>query len=581
MLALASLVPLLQAHAQAPVSFEAARQSAPAIELSDRYKSMSLIGRSAFLVDASGSATASQLHEREKANLPGDPLFRPSKEGTQYQLHDKALWLRFDAKISSASPPWFVDVGLSTVDGASLHWLDARNQWASQSAGDAVPRSDWPHPTRTPVFKLMGAPDQVVTYYLRIVHQRVSFAAPITLYKESAGIAIREHTNLLLGMFSGWMLLVILSACVFALALRDFSFAICAAYITALWISQATYNGIAGQYFWPGSMYWINYAPFFLSAMTMAAGLAFVRFSLKPWLYSKKLSYATAALVLAQTVAAAIDFVQPSVAGFQVTIINSILCLASVYAVVFVAWQRGDRYTRWFALSFTPVVLGAIPQLLRNIDLLSTSFLTQYSVTIGAALAAPMTIYALILRSNARRESVARSAGMPLHDPLTGLANMRALLTQLHGSITRARRYKNQYALVMVEHSNHEWFLHEHGQEIADRSLVLVADAISRVARDVDLAARLEKNQFLLLIEGPCTPASVSKTVTRLAASALKPSDALPVGATLKLRQTVALMPDAQAQIMGDDANDHLGWMLTAAEALDKDPRQTIRTLNF
>jgi two-component system, sensor histidine kinase LadS len=558
----------------------AAGHSVPIIELYGRSKSLLLAGRSEFWIDPKGTASVSDLEMQVRAPT-AEPVFRPSKEGAQYFLHNKALWMRFDAKITDASAPWFIDVGLSTVDAVSLHWRDKQNNWVSQYAGDAVLRSEWPYPVRTPLFKLSTASNEVVTYYLRIGHQRVSFAAPITLYQENASVSMRETTQLLLGAYSGWMLIVALSACIFALIFKDRNFVYCALYIGTLWISQATYTGLAGQYFWPESTYWINYAPFFLAAMTMAAGLGFVRSTLKPWLYSQLLSLISAGLVISQIAIAIMDVVHPTIVGFQLTMANSMLSLLLIYAVIYAAWQRGDQYARWLALGFLPVVLGVIPQFLRNLDLMATSLITQYSVTLGAAIAAPMTLYALFLRSSARRESVARSAGMPLNDPLTGLANMRALLSQLHGAITRARRYKNQYALVLIELSNHPWFFQEHGQEVADRSLVLLADAISRIARDVDVAARLENNQFLLLVEGPCSPASVSKIAARIAASALKPSEALPVGASLKLRQTVALMPDAAAQIMGDDANDHLGWMLTAAESLEADPRQTIRTLNF
>ncbi len=565
-----------------PVSAaQTAGRSVSIIDIDAAQKTIPLAGKSEFWIDVKGTTSVSAIESRESNQESSGSLFRPTKEGAHYFLHNKALWIRFDARINSASTPWYVDVGLSTVDDVSLHWRDNQNRWVSQYAGDAVIRSEWPYTGRTPLFKLAHAPGEVVTYFMRIGQQRVSFAAPITLYQENALVSMREKMQWMLGAYSGWMLLIILASFAFATTMRDPSFVYCGVYIVAMWLSQATYTGIAGQYFWPESTWWIDYAPFFLATMTMATGLAFARYTLKPWLYSGVLSITTAGLVLSQILIACVDLVAPSILGVQLTILNSVASLGFVYAVIFVAWRRGDVYARWLALGFMPVLLGVIPQILRNLDLMATNMVTQYSVTLGAAIAAPMTLYAMIMRSNARRESVARSVGMPLQDPLTGLANMRALLAQMHGTITRARRYKNQYALILVELMNHEWFLQEHGQEVADRSLVLLADALSRVARDVDLPARLERNQFLLLVEGPCTAASLVKIAARISATALIPSDLLPVGSTLKLRQTVALMPDIQAQSMGDDANEHLGWMLTACEASEKDTRQTIHTLNF
>lgn len=553
----------------------------PAIVLTGRIKEVPLAGRSEFWIDPQGDTSVSQLEARQSALPMGGKLFAPTQEGAQYNLHNKAMWIRFEAKNIDPNMPWNLEVGLSTVDSVSLHWRDAQNRWVSQYAGDSIMRSEWPQPGRTPIFKLANMPGETVTYFLRIGHKRLSFAAPITLYSDSALAVSRETKQLLLGAYSGWMLMIVLASVAYALTARDSGFCFCAVYILMLWLSQATYVGIAGQYLWPESVWWADMAPFFLSAVTMATGLAFIRSTLKPRQYSKTLDNATFFLLIVQTIAAFVDLLSPSKSSLNLIMFNSIFSLLFIYLVIYVAWRRGDIYARWLALGFFPVVLGAVPQLMRNMDLLATGFLTQYSVTLGATLAAPITLYAFSLRTHERRENIARNAGLPLQDPLTGLANMRALLAGLHGAITRARRYKNQYALVLVELTNYDWFAKEHGQEMADRALMVLADGLGRVARDVDVVARLESNQFLLLVEGPCTPASMAKSVTRIAASALKPSDALPVGATLKLRQTVALMPDAQAQIMGDDANDHLGWMLTAVESLDNDPRQTIRTLNF
>ena len=176
---------------------------------------------------------------------------------------------------------------------------------------------------------------------------------------------------------------------------------------------------------------------------------------------------------------------------------------------------------------------------------------------------------------------MARAAGLPQTDPLTGLANLRALLAHMHGANMRALRSNKHYALMQVDLSNHDWFVKEHSQEMGDRALVVAAERLQRVVRDVDMVARLEKNQFVVLVESPCTPGNAAKVAAKVGAAALRPSEVLPVGASLKLNIYVALMPNEDAQKMGDDSNEHLGWMLTTVEALNKDPRQSIRTLNF
>jgi diguanylate cyclase (GGDEF)-like protein len=188
---------------------------------------------------------------------------------------------------------------------------------------------------------------------------------------------------------------------------------------------------------------------------------------------------------------------------------------------------------------------------------------------------------ALVLRANARREGMARAAGLPTQDALTGLANMRELLRNIHGAMTRASRYKQQYGLVQIELTNYDWFIKEHGREMGDKALVLLSTRLQLISRDVDTCGRLNENSFALLIEGPCTPSRAAKVSAQIAACAHRPTELLPVGASLKLQITCALMPDLQATELSDDANAQLGWLIHRSEMLDDEPRKVIRTLNF
>jgi two-component system, sensor histidine kinase LadS len=252
-----------------------------------------------------------------------------------------------------------------------------------------------------------------------------------------------------------------------------------------------------------------------------------------------------------------------------------------VYVIIWSAWSRGDTTMRWIALGFLPVVLGVLPPLMHNIGLMGTNFFTQYGVTLGSALEMPLLLYGLVLRSANRREGRARAAGLPTHDALTGLSNMRDLLRQIHGAMTRAARYKQQYGLILIELTNYNWFVKEHGREVGDRALVLLGTRLQLIARDVDTVGRIDDNHFVMLVEGPCKASQAAKVAAQIAACAYRPTDLLPVGASLKLQVTCALMPDPEALALGDDANAQLGWLVTCSESLEPVPNKSLRTLNF
>jgi two-component system, sensor histidine kinase LadS len=554
----------------------AAPSAIPMVVLGNQINQLQLDTFTSHWIDETGDATLAQVDTPSTAKL-----FSPRQSGQRHAIHGKALWMRFEAQIADPSTHWFLDVGLASTDDVSLYWRDASGQWVTQRSGDALPRSQWPVQDRFPIFKLSHETTAPVVYYMRVVQHRTPFSAALNIYRDTELVSQRQGGNFFLGAYFGLAVLVAVVCVAMALAMRDAIFIQYLAYVLAIGLSQASYTGIAAQYLWPEWNVWSDTANFFLPTMASVVGLWFVRVLTNLRVYMPRLDKIAVAVMLVQTAVAFSELVYPTLLSFRMLTVLCIGVVAVVYAVAWNGWIRGDIQARWIALGFLPVVIGVIPQLLRNLSLIDSSFVTQYGVTLGSAIEMPLLLYGLMLRANARSEARGRATGLPLRDALTGLSNMRDLLRQVHGAMTRAVRYQQQYGLVLIELTNYDWFVKEHGREISDRALVLLGTRLQLAARDVDTTGRIDDKQFVLLIEGPCKPGYAAKVAARISASAQRPSDLLPVGATLKLRITCALMPDPEALELGDDANAQLGWLLASSEALSNNPRKSLRTLNF
>ncbi len=544
--------------------------------LGAQLKSVALDAHSEYWLDATGTTTIEQLHARPESAT----LFTQRHYAQNHNVHGKALWIKFDASITDASARWYLEIAMATLDEATLYWRDSSGAFKQQRAGDTVPRVQWPQADRFATFRLSESA-QPATYYLRIKQDRVPFSAPLYIYRDNELVEQREREHFALGAYFSLVLLIACCCLAMASAMRDNTFVQYFFYVLTIGAYQAAYTGIAAQYLWPSLTRWADKANFVLPALATIAGLAFVRSLAKPAVFMPPLNKAVIALIFAQTINTSLELVYPTWLGFQLLGWLTIGIVACVYAVVWFGWTRGDRGMRWTAIAFLPVVVGVLPQLLRNAGWINSNFFTQYGVTIGSALEMPILLYALILRANARREGIARAAGLPTQDALTGLANMRELLRNIHGAMTRAVRYSQQYGLVQIELTNYDWFVKEHGREMGDKALVLLSTRLQLIARDVDTCGRLNENSFALLIEGPCTPSRAAKVAAQIAACGHRPTELLPVGASLKLQITCALMPDPQAMELGDDANAQLGWLIHRSEMLDDEPRKVIRTLNF
>jgi two-component system, sensor histidine kinase LadS len=563
----------LQLQAASTMLSAAPSLSAPPVQLSAQKPQDMLGPQLQYWVDASGQLPLTQVLQLPSAD------FHTLEPGSIHALHGKALWVRFSTFNQDPSQSWYLELLAPMLDKATLYERSSSGQWSAQQSGDALPNKLWSQPGRLPTFKLGSDNAQ---YYLRIEHARLPISVPLALHSEASLRHANEQENLLLGCYFGLALLVVVLALIYARAHRDAGFASFALYMSVLSLSQLTSTGLAQQYLWPWAGRWNITANFLLPLLTLASGLWFIRTVIQPRKLLPSLSNSLVLLALLVTAVALIDALLPTRLGFTLAQSVMLAGLLLVSVVLMLSFRRGDHNMRVLATALLPMVLAALVPVLRNLGWLSAGWLTQYAVITGTALQTPLLFYALLQRTQRAHEARARAQGMQQTEPLTGLTNARSFMQQLHGSLTRASRYQHRFALLLVELTNLKWFNKEHGRQVGDRALVLTATRLRSVARDVDTVARLENNQFALLLEGPVSNAQAVEAATQLIARSLRPSDLLPVGAGLKLQITMTMMPDAKAsEAFGEDAHAYLDWLLSEAAALDANPRKTIRTLNF
>ena len=87
-------------------------------------------------------------------------------------------------------------------------------------------------------------------------------------------------------------------------------------------------------------------------------------------------------------------------------------------------------------------------------------------------------------------------------DPLTGVANRRAILTQLAGLVSAARRHGRPLSVAVLDLDHFKRINDEHGHLVGDHALVAFADACRSAIRATDLAGRYGGEEFVLLLVG-------------------------------------------------------------------------------
>jgi diguanylate cyclase (GGDEF)-like protein len=104
----------------------------------------------------------------------------------------------------------------------------------------------------------------------------------------------------------------------------------------------------------------------------------------------------------------------------------------------------------------------------------------------------------LAVRERLERERDALRAAA-LSDPLTGLANRRALLARIEYEIARHGRTRHSFAVLMLDLDGFKQLNDRFGHPAGDDLLRDVAGALARAVRDQDTVARVGGDEFCVL----------------------------------------------------------------------------------
>ena len=106
----------------------------------------------------------------------------------------------------------------------------------------------------------------------------------------------------------------------------------------------------------------------------------------------------------------------------------------------------------------------------------------------------------LTMMLNERRKMKSRAAA--LTDPLTGLANRRALLGRAEQMLDRSLREGVPISLIAVDLDRFKNINDAFGHQVGDHVLRIFADVLSKVLKPTDMASRTGGEEFVAILPG-------------------------------------------------------------------------------
>jgi diguanylate cyclase (GGDEF)-like protein len=101
---------------------------------------------------------------------------------------------------------------------------------------------------------------------------------------------------------------------------------------------------------------------------------------------------------------------------------------------------------------------------------------------------------------NEKRAAEAELRHLATYDALTGLANRTLLRDRLDNAVARARRYKSELAVLLLDLNRFKEINDSLGHDAGDRLLRLVAKRLKTCARESDTVARLGGDEFAFVL---------------------------------------------------------------------------------
>lgn len=145
----------------------------------------------------------------------------------------------------------------------------------------------------------------------------------------------------------------------------------------------------------------------------------------------------------------------------------------------------------------------------------------------------------------------AQLAAQTRADPLTGLANRRALNTSLEAELARARALGTPLALAMCDIDHFKKVNDAYGHPAGDRVLIALAAMLQRVVGNGSIAARCGGEEFALLL-----PGMDATSASALCESILALTAALPVSTPITISiGLVVAQPDSSPESLYADAD--------------------------
>ena len=430
--------------------------------------------------------------------------FRPLTNASINQgISGNAVWLRFRlSNLGAHAVGWVLHHETSYLDDLTVYLSENHQPFQRVELTDRAPFPGRPLAYRTLAYSHETPAGTATDVYVRMGNERID-SLSLNLHLSERGLFSERSRNeyFAFGLYFGVIGSLLLIALFAAALLRQMVYLYYAAFLLFSTLMWAALNGFTFQYLWRHSVFLHNEGFHILYLAMAITALQFSRHFLKTAHYFPRFNRAVTVLQVIM-----VGGILLRLAGVYGPVLvlsyASLVLLALLSLMGCLAWRRGQRYARWYALAWGVYGLGltvsvlsaATPWFNWGMDPL---IFTQ----ICALLEALLLLVALGERLQAWEHDRRKALTLARQDELTGLNNRRVFPQALEHYQARFHESGEPVYLIMIDLDHFKELNDRYGHAAGDQVLREFGRLLRTHCRAGDTCLRYGGEEFAMIVQ--------------------------------------------------------------------------------
>ena len=441
---------------------------------------------------------------------PLNAHFKPPRSAyATLGFRDDVVWLRASITLTpQAADGWILDIDYSLLNRVDVYVAQNGKVMRRAVLGNTQPFVQRPVASRSHAVALKFKPGESYDIFLR-VDTSGAMILPITLSNFSAFHSRAINEQMLQGILSSLALFLLLYSLLQWRSLREPLYLKYCLLVFFSALFSIHFFGIGAQYLWVNSVWMERHTAGITALLASASTALFIEDVLGSDMGQllRSTIKITATILIAAALLHGLGFIDIQVVSLIMGTLGLTPSLMAIPGAIR-RLRRGDSVGAYFLLAWlgyfvaSAIMVGVVK------GYIGANAWTMHSFVIGSTFDMLIFMRIAVLRTNAIHLA-AQSATMErdaLHslahtDPLTGLMNRRGLNATLTAALPCSVPGK-MLAVYMLDMDNFKPVNDQHGHDVGDELLMVVAARLRATMRVGDVVARTGGDEFVVVASG-------------------------------------------------------------------------------